>query len=264
MLDAIAKRVPMPPEIVVIDGIRHCAKCGKKVETILDFMGEKKSFPCICDCERKKLEEQESRITNEEKDRNRHICFSDMEMCDWTFENDDMKEQRLSNAMKKYSDNFEKYLRENKGLLLYGSVGTGKSYYAAAICNRVIDNGFTAKMTNFQTIINQMNNSWEGRNEYIHQLCSYSLLVLDDLGTERQSEYMQEQVYNIVNARYVTKKPLIVTTNIDYMQLLGETEVGRRRIYDRLIENCMAVGMKSTSRRVMKSAQDTMKQEIGL
>ena len=264
MLDEIAKRVPIPPETVTIDGIKHCAKCGCKVETIITFMGEKRRFPCICDCERKMLEGQENRIANEEKDRNRKICFSELAMSNWTFENDDMREQRLSSAMMKYADNFERYLRENKGLLLYGSVGAGKSYYAAAICNRVIDNGYTAKMTNFQTIINQLNNSWDGRNEYIHHLCTYSLLVLDDLGTERQSEYMQEQVYNIVNARYITRKPLIVTTNIDYMQLLGETEVGRRRIYDRLIENCVAVEMKSTSRRVMKSAQDTMKKELGL
>ena len=264
LVEEIARQVPIASDVVEIDGIKHCARCGKSVETKKVFMGELKTFHCICDCERVKLEVQENRIADEEKDRQRSICFSDRAMYEWTFENDDLQEPTLSSAMKKYADNYKKYLREGKGLLLYGSVGTGKSYYAAAICNSLIDNGYRCKMTNFQTIINQLNNSWEGRNEYINQLCSYSLLVLDDLGTERQSEYMQEQVFNIVNARYVTGKPFIVTTNLDYSELLTEADIGRKRIYDRIIENSVAVEMKSTSRRIKKAMNSDMRNELGL
>lgn len=264
MLDEISKRVSLPPEIVIKDGIKHCAKCGKPVEVVAMVMDKEKRFNCICDCMRAEDMACEERFNEEEKARNKSICFSDKAMQQWTFENDDMAEPKLSAAMKKYADDFQKYLREGKGLLLYGNIGSGKSYYAACIANRLIDNGYRVKMTNFQTIINQLNNSWEGRNEYINQLCSYSLLILDDLGTERQSEYMQEQVFNIVNARYVTGKPIIVTTNLNYKDLFTETDIGRKRIYDRILERTLSVEINSVSRRMKKAINNDMRKELGL
>ena len=53
-----------------------------------------------------------------------------------------------------------------------------------------------------------------GSNEYISRLCRYPLLILDDFGMERGTEYGLEQVFNVIDSRYRSRKPLIVTTNL--------------------------------------------------
>ena len=69
-------------------------------------------------------------------------------------------------------------------------------------------------MTNFARILNELNNSFSGRNEVVDKLCRYPLLIIDDFGMERGTEYALEQIYNIVDSRYRSRKPLIVTTNL--------------------------------------------------
>ena len=68
------------------------------------------------------------------------------------------------------------------------------------------------RMTNFALILNDLAASFEGRNEYISRLCRYPLLILDDFGMERGTEYGLEQVFNVIDSRYRSGKPLIVTT----------------------------------------------------
>ena len=69
-------------------------------------------------------------------------------------------------------------------------------------------------MTNFALILGDLAASFEGRNEYISRLCSFPLLILDDFGMERGTEYGLEQVYNVIDSRYRSGRPLIVTTNL--------------------------------------------------
>ena len=59
----------------------------------------------------------------------------------------------------------------------------------------------------------------QGRNEYISRLCSFPLLIIDDFGMERGTEYGLEQVYNVIDSRYRSNKPLIVTTNLTLHEL---------------------------------------------
>lgn len=237
-------------DVKVIDGIKHCTVCKMPVERQRKWLdGTLRMIPCMCKCQLDEREAQERKLDREEKQRNRSICFSDSKMYQWTFANDDMANEKIHNGLVKYTDNFEKYLQENKGLLFYGSVGTGKSYYAGCVCNELIEKGYRCKMTNFATIVNQLSNSFEGRNEYINQLCSYSLLVIDDLGAERQSDYMKEQVFNIINARYVSGKPIVVTTNLLLNNLMSESDISYKRIYDRLLECTIPVEINGISRR---------------
>ena len=78
-------------------------------------------------------------------------------------------------------------------------------------------------------ILNDLAASFEGRNEYISRLCSYPLLILDDFGVERGTEYGLEQVYSVIDSRYRSGKPLIATTNpVSYTHLDGYKRQGRR------------------------------------
>lgn len=80
-------------------------------------------------------------------------------------------------------------------------------------------------MTNFAMILNNLFYGSENRNEYIVKLCSYPLLILDDFGMERGTEYGLEQVYNVIDSRYISKKPLIATTNLTPEQLRNPEDV---------------------------------------
>ena len=103
-------------------------------------------------------------------------------------------------------------------------------------------------MTNFSTISDELWNA-EDKAEYIEHLCKYDLLVLDDLGIERKTEYMDEMVYKVVNARYVAGKPVLVTTNLSTAELGQQQDVAKQRIYDRLIERCLPIQVSGKSRR---------------
>ena len=107
------------------------------------------------------------------------------------------------------------------GLLIWGDVGTGKSFFAGCIANALLEKGVPVLMTNFSRILNTLTGMhFEDRNQFIDSLNRYSLLIIDDLGIERNSEFALEQVFNVIDSRYRSKKPLIVTTNpVSYTHL---------------------------------------------
>ena len=81
------------------------------------------------------------------------------------------------------------------------------------------------------------------RNQYINNLTSKTLFVIDDFGIERDTEYALEQIYNVINARYQKDKPTIITTNIDYKELDRQQDnLTLERIYSRIRE--MGVPLK--------------------
>ena len=90
-------------------------------------------------------------------------------------------------------------------------------------------------------ILNDLAATFEGRNEYISRLCRYPLLILDDFGMERGTEYGLEQVYNVIDSRYRSEKPLIITTNLSLDELNNPPDTAHKRIYDRVIEMCTPV-----------------------
>ena len=90
-------------------------------------------------------------------------------------------------------------------------------------------------------ILNELNNSFSGRNEVVDRLCRYPLLIIDDFGMERGTEYALEQIYNIVDSRYRSRKPLIVTTNLTLDDIRHPQDTAHARIYDRLLEMCVPV-----------------------
>lgn len=267
LTDGISANVPIPDsEYIGEDGLLHCSKCHAKVQTEVEFLGKKKIVRCICDCKRKELDSFKNREKQQEIERKRNICFCESNMASWTFANDDGKNEKLSNAMRNYVKNFTDFKKDGKGLLLYGTVGTGKSYYAAAIANALIDEGHSCLMTNFARLTNQIQGMFEGKQEYIDSLNRYALLIIDDLGAERKSEFMQEMVFNIIDARYRSGLPFIITTNLSGDELKKPQDIGFSRIYDRILERCFPVKVEGVSRR-RQSLNDTfvdVKEKLGL
>ncbi len=151
--------------------------------------------------------------------------------------------QRKRREMLEAADREQKHREEVERLkrILWGSVGTGKSYFAGCIANALMEKEVSVCMTNFALILNDLAASYKDRNEYISRLCSFPLLILDDFGMERDTEYGLEQVYNVVDSRYRSGKPLIVTTNLTLEELQNPEDTAHARIYDRLTEMCCPV-----------------------
>lgn len=231
------------------DGLLHCSVCHRAVQVAVEFAGIKKVVRCVCDCKMKEYELAQERQREAERDKKRKICFAETNMAQWTFANDDQKNEKLSVAMKRYADNFADFKRKGKGLLLYGTVGTGKTYYAACIANALIDRGYPVLMTNFARLTNQIQGTFDGKQEFIDSLNDYPLLIIDDLGAERKSEFMQEMVFNIIDSRYRSGLPFIVTTNLTAEEIKKPYEVSFQRIYDRILERCHPVEVAGVSRR---------------
>ena len=95
----------------------------------------------------------------------------------------------------------------------------------------------------------ELNNAFSGRNEVVDRLCGYPLLVIDDFGMERGTEYALEQIYNIIDSRYRSRKPLIVTTNLTLTELKKPQDTAHARIYDRLLELCTPIACTGPSMR---------------
>lgn len=255
-IEQISNSVPRSEEEYLgQDGLIHCKKCGEGLETIIEvpLMGKRK-VRCICECMRKIRDEAEERTKREELDRNRRLCFSGSSLMGCTFEKSDETEH-LKMA-KNYVKHFADFRKDGKGLLLYGTVGTGKSHMAACIANALIDEGYKIRMTNFAEMVNILQSSFEGRQEYINSLNRFSLLILDDLGAERKSDYMQEQVFNIIDARCRSGLPMIITSNLTMTELTEPTEIGFARIYDRILERCHPIEVTGTSRRIDKGRKE--------
>lgn len=246
------------------DGLLHCAVCGEAKEQLLDpkfhhLLGRDRHYR-HCKCERDAAEaeaaEREVRRHRAEVDRLRSVCFTDKSMWEWTFENDNGKNPKMELA-REYVERWEERYRKNQGLLLWGGVGTGKSFFAGCIANGLIEKEIPVRMTNFAEILNDLMGSYEGRNEYVRHLTNnYSLLIIDDLGVERNTEFALEQVYNVIDSRWRAKKPLIVTTNLSIEQIQNAQDMPHGRIYDRLGEMCVPIRIHGKSMRAEKARQN--------
>ena len=252
------------------DGFLVCGNCNTRKEIEVVFPWGKIRPYCLCECEKAKQDrerEEEERKQREERiQRLRTNAFPDGSLEDCTFDRASDPNNKLILAMQRYVDNFNKFRTEGKGLLLYGSVGTGKTFLSACTANAIIDKGIPVLMTSVSYIANKLMGMFEGKNEYIESLNTYPLLVLDDLGAERNTEFMNEVVYTIINSRYKARLPLIVTTNLTTEQLKAPTDVTMARTYSRVLEMCFPIKVEGVDIRREKARNEykTMSDILGL
>ena len=247
-------------EHIGADGLLHCDTCGEATQTRVEVLGEERTVRCICRCDREKRERQEEARRRERQllriQQLRIQGFDKAEMQGWTFANDDGKQPNVSRAAKAYCDQFSKFKENGKGLVFHGSVGTGKTYASACIANELISKGVPVLMTNFSRIINRLQDKFEGRQEYLDSLNNFDLLIIDDLAAERNTEFMNEAVYSVIDGRYRAGLPLIVTTNISLAEMMNATETARKRIYSRILERCHPIAVAGEDRRKQAALDD--------
>lgn len=233
------------------NGLLHCGKCHTPKQCRVEFFGKMRTPYCLCKCEVEKRDREEAERKRVEFERRvkemRRVGFPDDEMQNWTFNTDDRANEHITNVALKYVENFDKMRADGKGLLLYGTVGTGKTFAAACIANALIDKGFPCLVTNFSRLINTISGMYDGKQEYIDGLNRFALVVFDDMATEADTAYRNEIVYNIIDSR--AGLPFIVTTNLTAQELKSAQDISKQRIYSRLFERCIPLEVKGSDRR---------------
>lgn len=253
-------------DYTVEDGLVYCGVCGKKKQLRIVFGDKEHVVRCLCKCEAKDLEEKKRQEEYEEQmrriNRLKDASMMDSKFRNVTFDKYEVRDEnkKAFGLAKKYAERFHEMYGKNQGLLLYGPVGTGKSYTAACIANYLLGNMKSVIMTSFVKILQGI---WDENKEaeYITILNSASLLIIDDLGTERETDYALEKVYNIIDSRVRANKPMIITSNLELRDMMDCDDIRKKRIYDRILECCYPVFVGGKSFRMLKAAErfDEMK-----
>lgn len=237
------------------DGLIYCGLCNTPKQQVSNICGEMRKTPKVCECEKKEIEKR--REENRLLEHQRHVsylrgrAFSDPLLSQQTFANEDGSLEHKKLGLN-YVDQFAEMEQENIGLLLTGSVGTGKTYLASSIANALIEKGISVKMTNFSVILNDMMNLEINKNKYIESLNKNRLLIIDDFGMERNTAFATEHIFNIIDSRYRANKPIILTTNLSISEMTAASGIKEQRVYSRIMEMATPVLFTGENKRIGK------------
>ena len=254
-------------------GLLVCGQCHTRKEKRLSFLGEERVVGCLCRCASEKREEERARHGAEENllriRQMKSAGLQDGAFYHYTFEKCDPSQRNAAYA-RRYVEHFSEMVQTGRGLLLWGNVGTGKTFLAGCIANALLEQKIPVLMTSFPKILNALGGLYSAeRNEYLASLNRYTLLIVDDMGIERESSYTVETVYTVIDERYKSGKPLIITTNIQLDTLKNPQDVEHARIYDRIMERCMPIsfggrnyrselgqGNRDATKKILAAAED--------
>lgn len=157
------------------------------------------------------------------EERLRSICFPSEAMYGMTFENS----KRDLRGIEEWADH-----TQVKGLLLHGPMGSGKTYAACALLNKLISNGKQCLFTDISTIYNDLCSSFEDRNKKLKRLNSFYCVVIDDFGTNKIAGKMADTTFEVINTLYRACTKTIVTTNLSPSDMLKSGDRSCSRILD--------------------------------
>lgn len=247
------------------DGLLYCGKCNTAKQCRPFRQMPDCVVSCICECEVQKDREYAERQKAEETERFRKKCFSDSDgktkkefyatfSGDWFPNSDNSRYSRnfaeqVCDILRAEDQNRHDLLNGNVSelaprpdydwLLFSGTTGNGKSHYAACICNAVIDAGYTAIFTSIAEIECKLFGA-QDKSEVYNALARYDLIAIDDFGSERDTEYMAEIKYNVIQYVLSMNKPCIITTNLT-RRGMTESSNANARTYSRILQKAIVI-----------------------
>lgn len=217
------------------DGLLYCSKCNEPKQAKKMFFGKEKIVGITCKCDEQQEKQRQKKLQDnifwELVKRNKEIGITDKAYLSNTFENDDNRNPDISSLCKKYVKAFDKMKENNYGILFYGDVGTGKSFYACCIGNELLNKGKKVLITS----LGRLSKNRLDKTTLTTDLSEFDLIIIDDLGVENDST---ATIYNIVDDIYRFGINLIVTTNLSPEQLKNPSDLNKKRVYDRICEMC--------------------------
>jgi DNA replication protein DnaC len=144
-------------------------------------------------------------------------------------------------AVRGFTEEIDRRLDEGRGLWLMGDVGTGKTTLAMLVSKAAVESGRSVAIYSLPRLLARIRRTYDGDAgedsylQFFERLTSVDLLHVDDLGAEKRSDWVLEQLYAIVDERYESQRSIVVTTNLKPPDL--EEQIGPRTV-SRLVEIC--------------------------
>ncbi len=248
-----------------------CEKCGEQLFLSQVIFGQERLLPRMCKCERDAYYAKE--LTEENKQKQMRLekliknSLMDSTFHERTFENWDFSKgsKQMYNLGTKYAERFNELKNEGIGLLIHGEPGNGKTFLSCCIANRLLKSYTPVICVSINSLLGRIKETYskwggEGEDEILRGLGKADLLIIDDLGTENSTDWSRTTIYNIIDSRYRSKLPLIITTNlqIDTARTGGVlAELYGRRMEDRILEMCTPVKNSGKSVRLEEAKKKT-------
>lgn len=241
------------------DFIEICPTCGEKIyHTYNNLEGAAKiDFYTQCDC-KDKIYEQEA--LKKIQDNFKEIIRINKEQCG--FKQRDVDEVKSPfkthkgninayNAIINYGDKFSKDVKV--GFYIFGPTGVGKSLLAKKAMTKVLNKGFSAYITNPPQLLNDIRKEMnEFKNDTLMKCIDVDLLVIDDFGTEKGTDFQLEKLFMILESRWKEYKPIIFTSNLSLDEISRKYN-DKERLYSRICGTCNIIDVDGKDMRVIAS-----------
>ncbi len=229
-----------------IESIPKCKVCGEPIGIAVKMVFGTRIYPRACRCKREIHEKQQLEDKNKQKQiRLGQIIYNSMmneKFGTWSLENWDhqLGNENLYKIAEEYILKFSKMKTDNKGMLIYGEPGNGKTYFSACIANGLLNKLIPVICVGAAVLTERINKSkrnWgeEGIFTVLNSLENADLLIIDDLGTEEDNKWTRAMIYQIIEKRNAVNLPIIITTNISIDELKERYDY---RTYSRLTFMC--------------------------
>jgi DNA replication protein DnaC len=169
----------------------------------------------------------------------------------------DLETRSAVRDVRRFAEDLEEEIAAGNGLWLFGPTGTGKTTLAMLVSKAALESGHSVAIYSLPKLLARIRRTYDaepGGDSYLsffERLTSVDLLHIDDLGAEKRSDWVLEQLYALINERYETQRSILVTTNLPHDQL--EEQIGARTV-SRLNEICSEVQLFGPDRRYGQAA----------
>jgi DNA replication protein DnaC len=236
--------------------VRNCPACGNVLKPFISEVTARVLYP-LCPCELESDRQDQERLCGRSSAAKAQKLFAGCTAGSLLAEADFSNWQQRPGAETAYraaldyADNLAEMLRTGRGLILVGLPGCGKSHLASAIGRRASNAGYSMLFDRAPKLLMRLRTAFGSHSgncelAMIETLGAVDLLIIDDLGAEKKTEWSEQTIYTIIDERYSNRRSTLITTNLPLEEL---SEKLSPRTMDRLIGSCRIIENSAASYR---------------